>query len=58
MLAVLAAPPMASGPRQLLAAVAAQGLCSGVAFGTSLRAGGACDLVRGHARAHSRCELW
>ena len=23
-----------------------------------LRAGGACDLVRGHARAHSRCELW
>ncbi len=35
MLAVLAAPPMASGPRRLLAAVAAQGLCSGVAFGTS-----------------------
>jgi Zn-dependent alcohol dehydrogenase len=35
MLAVLAAPPMAPGPRRLLAAVAAQGLCSGVAFGTS-----------------------
>lgn len=34
-LAALAAPPLAPSARALLAAVAAQGLCSGVAFGAS-----------------------